>query len=392
MKPNRLYALAILLICLLCIGRIAEAQSVTELRQAINNAKDAVDVEKDRHDEATDHLNKQIATFVRLHGHLANIELPSDTPATSPKDLIQALSKIATVLINTNRLTSAMREQLAAIETQRDICDKIWVDDFLLAQSGYEDAVDAYNDVVSPEEQVPTDPMPDPAPVSNLYLCPGPCSTPFTTRGLATTSHQVYCDKEPHKTSGYTYYSCPPDYPKVCPIPNQHKENLNQLACGGPCGKDVPNLLGKPDDSSHQTTCQEKAWRSRRVRIDGQWHIRRYVPEESSDARCPQGLYYHCKIGLPCPNSANHVGSGETVTEKYVDANGNEVPNPTLLPCGHKKGSPGSHKKSYWRACGHTDWHCLGPLRHNYNRCPKQGYRWTDLYGECEVSGVLSAV
>ena len=43
----------------------------------------------------------------------------------------------------------------------------------------------------------------------------------------------------------------------------------------------------------------------------------------------------------------------------------------TLLSCGHEKGSPGSHVKVYWRACGHTDWHCLGPTGHNYNRCPK---------------------
>ena len=42
-----------------------------------------------------------------------------------------------------------------------------------------------------------------------------------------------------------------------------------------------------------------------------------------------------------------------------------------LLECGHEKGSPGSHVKSYWRACGHTDWHCLGAKGHNYNRCPK---------------------
>ena len=43
-----------------------------------------------------------------------------------------------------------------------------------------------------------------------------------------------------------------------------------------------------------------------------------------------------------------------------------------LLPCGHEEGSPGVHRKSYWRACGHTDWHCLGPMRHNYVRCPRK--------------------
>ncbi len=79
MKPNRLYALAILLICLLCIGRIAEAQSVTELRQAMQDASENVDAEEDRHDVATDRLNEMIGNFVTLHANLVSIKI-SATP------------------------------------------------------------------------------------------------------------------------------------------------------------------------------------------------------------------------------------------------------------------------------------------------------------------------
>ncbi len=368
-----LRTLSVLLFCFLCIGGTAHAQSVPELEQAMEDAEDVVDAKKARHDVATANLNEMIGNFVTLHANLVSIKI-SATPAKNSKDLIVEFTKITEALIKSNLLTSAMRTMLANIETQRGICNTIWAD-VVLAQSDYELAVDAYNDAVSPEEQVTTVEVPQPSDVSKLYLCPGPCSTPFTTQVLATTSHQVSCDKEPHKASGYTYYSCPPDYPKVCPIPNQHKEKLNQLACRGPCGKDVPNLLGFPDDSSHQTTCQEKAYRSRRVRVDGKWYIKKYVPEGSS-ARCPQGSYYHCKIGVPCPNSANHAGSGETVTEKYIDANGNEVPNPSLLACGvHEKGTPGNHKKRLSEgSCGHHYHNCQ--IRdHMQQLCPTDGGR-----------------
>ena len=224
MKRNRRYAIAIVLVCLLFIDGIAHAQSVTELRQKRKDAKDVVDAEKARHDVATDHLNEMIESFVTLHANLVNIKI-SGTPAKNSKDLIIEFTKVVEALIKSNRLISAMRQQLAAIETQRDTVNEIW-SDVVLAQTAYEDAIDAYNAVVSPGEQVTTVEVPQPSEVSLLYLCPGPCSTPFTTQVLATTTHQVFCDKEPHKTSGYSYYSCPPDYPKVCPIPNQHKEKM----------------------------------------------------------------------------------------------------------------------------------------------------------------------
>ena len=43
-----------------------------------------------------------------------------------------------------------------------------------------------------------------------------------------------------------------------------------------------------------------------------------------------------------------------------------------ILPCGHKEGSAGSHVKTYHRACGHTDWYCLGAAGHNYVKCPRK--------------------
>ncbi len=168
--------------------------------------------------------------------------------------------------------------------------------DLAMLESARDSAYDKYVKSLSPSEKpVEKD---DPVPYVNIpeyrVECRNSCGTIFSSkvvtlaklRDTAEKAHIVLCPDEPHKSNGFGYYSCPPDYPKVCPIPNQHKENLNQLACRGPCGKDVPNLLGFPDDSSHQTTCQEKAYRSRRVRVDGKWYIKKYVPEGSA-ARCP---------------------------------------------------------------------------------------------------------
>lgn len=196
MRSNR--TLPMLLGCLLFIDGIAHAQTVPELRQKMNDAKDVVDDKKSDHDDATENLNKQIAIFVRLHGHLAKTALNARPPRRT-RALIMEFTRIVTTIMNTNHLTSEMRQRLTVIEIQRDKCDEIWAD-VVLAQTAYEDAIDAYNAKVSPEEQVTTVEVPQPSDVSNLYLCPGPCSTPFTTQVLATTSHQVFCDKAPHKT------------------------------------------------------------------------------------------------------------------------------------------------------------------------------------------------
>ncbi len=42
----------------------------------------------------------------------------------------------------------------------------------------------------------------------------------------------------------------------------------------------------------------------------------------------------------------------------------------TTLACGHLPSDSGWHKLSYYRGCGHTDWHCLGAARHNPAKCP----------------------
>ena len=85
MRNNRtLRILSVLLIVLLLSAvSIADAQTVGELKEAMNKAKKLVKEKKDDHDDATADLNTQIGIFVRLHGHLANIELPSDSLSTS---------------------------------------------------------------------------------------------------------------------------------------------------------------------------------------------------------------------------------------------------------------------------------------------------------------------
>ena len=76
-------------------------------------------------------------------------------------------------------------------------------------------------------------------------------------------------------------------------------------------------------------------------------HKKVICPRDDQGRKCEYDFYYACT-----PHT--HAYSG-----------------PALLPCGHEKGSPGSHKKTYHRRCGHTDWHCLGAGDHNYVACPR---------------------
>ena len=256
MRNNRttLRILATVLVCFLFIGSLADAQSVTELEKAKDDAKKAVDAKKADHDFATSHLNKQIANFVRLHGHLVKVSFKF-APAKDTQKLIVAFTQIVEALIKSNILTSTMQKQLTAIETQRDKCNTIWAD-VVLAQTAYEDAIDAYNAAVSPGEQQTTVEVPQPSAVSKLHLCPGPCSTPFETQVLATTSHQVFCDVPPHKGSNYSYYSCPPDYQNECP-----QKVFHQAPCRGGCGTLFQIDLSRnsiPKDESHRTQCDER--------------------------------------------------------------------------------------------------------------------------------------
>ncbi|MDE0425436.1 MAG: hypothetical protein OXN25_11245 [Candidatus Poribacteria bacterium] len=172
-------------------------------------------------------------------------------------------------------------------------------------------------------------------------------------------------------------WSCDPTY--ICPRSSDH---VSDVVCRGPCGKPVLEVAGVPFDGDHQTICTETAWRSETVRINDETYIRKYVPS-GSDARCPQGVYYHCNIGLPCPNAANHVGSDETVTEKYIDSNGNEVPNPaTPLACGHTVGSAGIHLRVSCEFCSEQFYFCAEGLGHGMARCPRNESGET-----CTVSG-----
>ncbi|MXV74413.1 hypothetical protein F4Z99_09055 [Candidatus Poribacteria bacterium] len=235
-----LCVLSVLLIGLLFIVSIADAQNVAELREAMDDAEDFVDDKVDDHGDANDHLNQQVANFVRLHGHLVGIELPSQSPATHTQALIVKTTQIVEKLIQANQLTSAMEQQLAAIETQRTTCNNLWAD-VQLAQTAYEDAIDAYNEEVSPNEQITTVEVPQAPPVAYLYLCPGPCSTAFTTQVLATTTHKVFCQESPCNGTSRSYYSCPPNYENICPGKWNH-----QTPCRGGCGTLFADNTGPP--------------------------------------------------------------------------------------------------------------------------------------------------
>ena len=392
MRNNRTpsaYYLFCLLIGLLFIGSSADAQNVQELEQKMEEAEKFVKEEEAEHKEANDHLNEMVGNFVTLHANLVSLKIP-DEVVQNPAKLMVFFTKTVEAVIKANLLTDAMRTMLTNIEKQRDQCNELWAD-VLLAQTAYEDAIDAFNAAVSPEERVTTVEVPQAPPIAPLYLCPGPCSTPFTTKVLATTSHQVFCQDEPHKASGYSYYSCPPDNPG-CPLPSQHTENLDMLACRGPCGKPVPNLSGIPDDSSHRQGCMEKAWFREPIRIRGQDYIRMYVKD------CPQGEYYHCKIGLLCPNSDNHVGSSESREDKYVDPQGNVVdPSTVTRDCGHSLSASGDHTKqascsvtnNRWQRCTVTNFYACQPHTHTYPtvtiRCPR-----TFLGHTCSKGGYLT--
>ena len=115
--------LVVLLVCSLFIGGIADAQTVEELERKMEKAKELVGEKEDDHEEANDHLNDMVANFGRLHGHLVDIEMPSQSPATNTVALTTKVAKISEKLIQANLLTSAMEKQLAAIETQRETCN-----------------------------------------------------------------------------------------------------------------------------------------------------------------------------------------------------------------------------------------------------------------------------
>ncbi len=89
MKPR--YTIAMLLVCLLFIGGIAHAQTVEELEQKMKDAYKTVGDEKADHNNASEHLNKQIANFVRMHGYLADAVDVDASPARHSKALIVEL-------------------------------------------------------------------------------------------------------------------------------------------------------------------------------------------------------------------------------------------------------------------------------------------------------------
>lgn len=395
--------LAVLLVYFLCIGGIAYAKSVAELRQAMQSAADLVDEKEKDHEDANDHLNKQIANFIRLHGHLVNISMPSQSPATNTLALTAKLTKIIEKLINTHQLTSVMQEQLTAIETQRGNCDTIWAD-VVLAQTAYEDAVDAYNAAVSPEERVPTDPMPTAPPTNNLYLCPGPCSTAFTTLVLATTTHKVFCQVPPHQTSGYSYYSCPPDYENICPAKAFH-----QTPCGGGCGTLFAKNTGtRPRaDDVHRTQCNERTsrnifngWTGNCIgdyySCNGQTsadcsnvsaHVRATTPPTGGTTNPPPSnpspSYHPCDVhltsvignhSLQATCSSSNENGNCTVTNFYAcDGHTHTYPEPTLVACGRRActervSERNKHRTDPCSACNGSYWSCGPHADYHYNQ------------------------
>ncbi len=342
MRNNRttLRILSVLLVCFLFIGNIADAQTVTELLEARNKAEDLVAKKKAEHDVYTDRLNEMIGNFVTLHANLVSIKI-SVTPATSPGDLIGEFTKVVEALTKSNLLTSAMRTMLANIETQRGTCNTIWAD-VVLAQSAYEDAVDAYNAVVSPEEQVTPVKVPPPSVVSDLYLCPGPCSTPFTTQVLARTSHQVFC-QVPHKFSkAHSYYSCPPDYSKKCDKTYDHK-----VTCRGGCGTYFTTKSGSniPEDGSHyKGVCEGFDIPESYIKTFG---------SSSKMVDCP-GRFYNCN-GQTSATDCNFASAH--LKDAY----------PKKLACGHAAGTLGDHFRVGF-SCGHEDYYCYR-LDHDGKGC-----------------------
>ena len=202
--------------------------------------------------------------------------------------------------------------------------------------------------------------VPQAPPVAYLYLCPGPCSTAFTTKVLATTSHYVSCDVPPHKGSSYSYYSCPPDNENICPA-----KALHQTICRGGCGTFFSDNTGtRPrGDDAHRTQCDEKTSRN----IWNFW-----------TGNCI-GDYYSCngQTSADCSNASEHISDDEDDDDSDDDDDDDdddaeEQTKAKLLPCGHKEGSAGYHGKTNHRWCGHNDWYCLGAAGHNYVKCPRK--------------------
>lgn len=228
-------ALSLLLGSFVAMVAVSQNKSVEALRADMTNAHDRLYNKRSgawtSYEWSYNRLQTMI-TEIRIEIRaLGGIRLtPSLHPATQGAD---AVSKIGTAV----HLSDQIRERLTTIEKQREITERLWVGDEVWygverAWMDYENAVNAFNEEVSPNERVyPT--APEKLIATELYFCQGPCDELFETASLAQVSHQVYCS-EKHGTSGttgVTYYICSDS--GTC-----HRSDEHWRVCGGICGKE----------------------------------------------------------------------------------------------------------------------------------------------------------
>ena len=248
-----------------------------------------------------------IDSVKRKHNTLTGITV-NTTPARDPVSLAHRFASAISVLRTTYTLSDDFKQSLIRLEKQRTIADNIWYIDVDNALVAYENAVNAFNTVVSPEEQVVVYDLIKPY-VKKLYVCQGPCYVVFETLPLAMYSHQAYCSKQ-HDSSGDGNYWWSCEY-NVCPYVNGHWLECRASACSV--------LFPPPEyeyeyyDYDHKVGCTESVYSF--------WNPFAMCRKE----------YYTCEHSR-CPDSNRHWPSGSSSPPNDGsggNSGGNNNPTPT---------------------------------------------------------------
>ena len=201
-QKHLIYTLAFSLLLGSFIALIAYSQqkSVAQLRAEKDNAyHDLYNIEIPRHATANDRLNEMIRSVKSKYKTLSGISV-NTAPAGDYISLTHRGASAISVIKTSYTLSQSLKQSLINMETQREIAENLWAIDVDNAFVAYENAVNAFNAVVSPGEQVVVYDLIKPH-VNSLYDCQGPCYVVFETLPLAMYSHSQTCS-EKHGSSG----------------------------------------------------------------------------------------------------------------------------------------------------------------------------------------------
>ena len=199
-QKHLIYMLVFLSLISSSIALIAfSQQNVAVLRSDMKNKEAALETWKDSHEVANDSLNEMIDSVKRKYNTLTGISV-NTAPAGDYLTVTHRGASAISVIKTSYTLSQSLKQSLIDMETQREIAENLWAIDVDNAFVAYENAVNAFNAVVSPGEQVVVYDLIKPH-VNSLYDCQGPCYVVFETLPLAMYSHSQTCS-EKHGSSG----------------------------------------------------------------------------------------------------------------------------------------------------------------------------------------------